>query len=249
MRGNERKNIFIDEEDPRKFIEILISKKELSCYDLYAYCLMGNHVHLLIKENEESISQIMKRINVSYAYHFNKKYSRVGHVFQDRYKSEAIEREKYLLAVVRYIHNNPVKAKITNSPSKYKWSSFVDYINEEIGNELVDKEFILSLFSNDHKESLRLFKEFSRRLNNDEFIDVSEEEGSEVAIHGYLSAKEYIDEYLTLKKIKINDLKKTENKERRKEVISYLKIKSDLSIRDIAKLLDIDRGVVDREKT
>ncbi len=73
---------------------------------------MDNHVHIVIKEQKDTISRIMKRIGASYAHYYNKKYKRVGHVFQDRYKGETIEDEKYLLAVIRYIHNSPKKAGI-----------------------------------------------------------------------------------------------------------------------------------------
>jgi putative transposase len=71
---------------------------------------MDNHVHILINEGSDEIGRIMKRINISYAYYFNKKYDRIGHLFQDRFKSEGIESDVYLLSAVRYIHNNPVKA-------------------------------------------------------------------------------------------------------------------------------------------
>jgi putative transposase len=110
LRGNERKDIFIDEEDKGKFIKIIFKKKADEAFKLYAYCLMDNHLHLVIKEQKETISQIIKKIATSYAYYFNHKYKRVGHLFQDRYKSETIEDEAYLLSVIRYVHNNPEKA-------------------------------------------------------------------------------------------------------------------------------------------
>ena len=92
-RGNERRNIFLDDEDKKRFMDILCEKKRDKEYVLYAFCLMDNHVHLIIREGTDTISRIMKRINTGYAYYFNKKYKRVGHVFQDRFKSEAIESE------------------------------------------------------------------------------------------------------------------------------------------------------------
>jgi REP element-mobilizing transposase RayT len=116
LRGNERKNLFPEEEDYRKFLQILATKKRDDSFLLYAYCLMGNHLHLLIREKKENISQTMKRINIAYAYYFNKKYKRVGHVFQDRFKSESVEEESYLLSVIRYIHNNPLNAKMVKIP-------------------------------------------------------------------------------------------------------------------------------------
>lgn len=130
MRGNEKKDIFIDEEDKMKFIDILIEKKQDEAYYLYAYCLMNNHVHLIIKEGKDELSRIMKRINISYAHYFNDKYDRVGHIFQDRFRSEAIESEAYLLSAIRYIHMNPVKANVVKETSQYSWSSYNLYIDQ-----------------------------------------------------------------------------------------------------------------------
>lgn len=89
---------------------------------VYAYCLMDNHVHLLLNTNHDDLAVIMKSIAVRYASFYNWKYSRTGHVFQDRFKSEPIEDERYLLAVVRYIHNNPIKAGMIEKPADYEWS-------------------------------------------------------------------------------------------------------------------------------
>ena len=87
LRGNERKDIFVDKQDKKKFIMTVIQKKANEAFKLYAYCIMDNHLHLVIKEQNEPISQIVKKITTSYAYYFNNKYKRVGHLFQDRYRS------------------------------------------------------------------------------------------------------------------------------------------------------------------
>jgi len=103
LRGNERKDIFIDDEDKVRFLDMLYAKRERESYYLYSYCLMDNHVHLVLKEANDSISRIMRRITTSYAGYFNRKYKRSGHLFQDRYKSENVESDSYLLTVIRYI--------------------------------------------------------------------------------------------------------------------------------------------------
>lgn len=110
LRGNNREKIFIDNEDKQRIIETIRLKKKDREFFLYAYCVMDNHIHLVIREGEDSLSRIVKRIGVSYAYYFNKKYNRIGHVFQGRFKSENIEDDKYLLCAIRYVHRNPVKA-------------------------------------------------------------------------------------------------------------------------------------------
>lgn len=88
---------------------------------------MDNHVHILIREGKEPLSKVMKRIGVSYVYWYNWKYERNGHLFQDRYKSEPVEDDKYLLTVIRYIHQNPLKAGIVDSIDQYQWSSHHEY--------------------------------------------------------------------------------------------------------------------------
>jgi len=110
LRGNERKDIFMDDEDKARFLDVLYTKREHDSYYLYSYCLMDNHVHLVIKEGNDSISRIMRRITTSYAGYFNRKYKRAGHLFQDRYKSENVESDSYLLTVIRYLHQDTEKA-------------------------------------------------------------------------------------------------------------------------------------------
>ena len=106
QRGNERKNIFLFDEDRERFIETLLRMKEKYNFLVYTYCLMDNHYHLIIYDNGNDISQLMKSINTSYAIYFNRVYKRCGHLFQDRFRSELIEDDNYLLEVSRYIHNN-----------------------------------------------------------------------------------------------------------------------------------------------
>ena len=128
LRGINRQIIFEDDEDRVKFIDILKHYKQKCGFNIFAYCLMDNHVHLIIKVNNDSLKSIMKRIGVSYVYWYNWKYKRSGHLFQDRYKSEVIEDDSYLLSLVRYIHQNPIKANITPIIGEYPWSSYGEYI-------------------------------------------------------------------------------------------------------------------------
>jgi len=124
MRGINRQTIFEDDEDCEKFLQCIADSKEMSGFVLYAYCLMGNHVHLLLKEGKEPLEQIFKRIGARYVYWYNWKYKRSGHLFQDRFKSEPIKNDAHFLAVLRYIYQNPVKANICREPGKYRWSSY-----------------------------------------------------------------------------------------------------------------------------
>ena len=127
LRGINRQNIFEDDEDKMKFLLILREMKEQCGFSLYAYTLMSNHVHLLIKVGDQPLEHVFKRIGGKYVYWFNKKYQRTGHLFQDRFKSEPVEDEEYLLTVICYIHYNPLRGGLCPDLN-YKYSSYGDYI-------------------------------------------------------------------------------------------------------------------------
>lgn len=139
LRGINRQQIFEDEEDNEVFLQILQSNKAISGYQVFAYCLMGNHVHLLLKEGFESLEHTFKRIGAKYVYWYNAKYQRVGHLFQDRFKSEVVEDSRYLCTVIRYIHQNPLKAGLCTQLEDYPFSSYREYISRP---ELVDMEAV-----------------------------------------------------------------------------------------------------------
>lgn len=124
LRGINRQTIFEDDEDCEKYLQCIAECKEISGFILYAYCLMGNHIHLLLKEGKEPLDQIFKRIGVRYVFWYNWKYKRSGHLFQDRYKSEPIKDDAHFLAVLRYIYQNPVKANLCKKPEESRWSSY-----------------------------------------------------------------------------------------------------------------------------
>ena len=127
IRGINRQNLFEDDEDRYRFIEILRECKEISGYELYAFCLMTNHVHLLLRECDEPLEVIFKRIGSRYVYWYNDKYQRVGHLFQDRFRSENVEDDTYFLTVLRYIIQNPMKGGMEKEPGTYRWTSFREY--------------------------------------------------------------------------------------------------------------------------
>jgi REP element-mobilizing transposase RayT len=124
LRGINRQQIFEDDADRTEFLSALAKAKEQSRFTLYAYCLMGNHVHLLLKEGTEPLSHTFKRLGSRYVYRYNQKYQRCGHLFQDRFKSEAVETTAYFIAVLRYIYQNPVRAGLCERAADYPWSSY-----------------------------------------------------------------------------------------------------------------------------
>lgn len=167
LRGINRKTIFEDDEDRERFINTLGYYKPISNYELYGYCLMDNHVHLLLKE-QEPISMIIKRISSSFVYWYNQKYERYGHLFQDRFKSEAVEEESYFLTVLRYIHQNPVKSGLAQKSSEYKWSSRNEYFNEQ---KVVDTDFALKIFCEDRAAALDIFDKYMNESTEDKCLE------------------------------------------------------------------------------
>lgn len=154
IRGVNKETIFIDDEDRKMFLRLLKKyKTELNC-NIYAYCLMSNHVHILIEDKQLNIGELMKNITCVYAWEFNRKYDRVGHLFQDRFKSQNVENENYLLRLIRYIHRNPEKAGICKT-EEYKWSSYNEVI---YGSKIIDRDFILSIYSNNKFYAINEFK-------------------------------------------------------------------------------------------
>ena len=127
-RGVNKQQIFAEPMDYKYFLKRLREYCIDTEVKVCAFCLMNNHVHLLLRGEKDSISVLMKKIGVSYSYYFNSKYNRVGHLFQDRYRSEPVDDDRYFFTVFRYILNNPQKAGIC-SASKYGWSSYWEYYN------------------------------------------------------------------------------------------------------------------------
>ena len=142
MRGTNRQDIFEDGDDYLRFLGILRNMvypvndtgKPLPqrCH-FYAYCLMTNHVHLLVREAEDKLAPAIHRIATAYAHYYNNKYVRFGHLFQDRFKSEPVNDQGYFFTLLRYIHQNPMAAGLSKGIDDYEWSSWKEYENYRIG--------------------------------------------------------------------------------------------------------------------
>jgi len=159
-RGNHRQKIFRDQSDNQKFLRLLTIYKNRHNYHLYAYILMSNHIHLLIETQKTPLSRILQGINQSYTMHFNKKYRTVGHLFQGRYKAILCERDSYLLALLKYIHHNPLRAKIVEELNGYPWSSHFAYTGKSNPLGLVDTDQVLRMFSEKKSKARKRYREF-----------------------------------------------------------------------------------------
>jgi REP element-mobilizing transposase RayT len=164
IRGINRQNIFEEDDDRLCFMKILSHCKEISGFRLYAFVLMSNHIHLLIEPAGEPLNTVLTRIETRYAMWYNRKYLRTGYLFQNRYRSEAVETDQYFKTVLRYILQNPMKAGMESRPGTYRWSSYLAY-EKGIG-AITDTQYTLDLFGN--RETLMAFLGLD---NDDEVMD------------------------------------------------------------------------------
>lgn len=141
QKGNGGQTLFEDAQDYRAYLDFLSNKSADNGISVLAYCLMSNHVHLLLRDSDGRLSEMMHALTTSYAQHFNKRGGHIGHVFQQRFKSRAIEDDGYLLQALRYIHNNPAKAGVCPAP-EYYWSSYREYVGTPV---VADTAMILEL--------------------------------------------------------------------------------------------------------
>ncbi len=235
MRGNNRENIFNKDEQKRFFLDSLKKQEEDQLIDIAAYCVMDNHVHIVVKAEPLGLAKAIKSINIKYAMKFNQQRDRIGHVFQDRYKSEAVKDDKYLLQVIRYVHNNPVKAKMVKSLGDYNWSSYNEYISENTIIKSQQKQFILGYFSN----NINQFIEFHKQKDNNEYLEIKEDKEQ----YRLDQAQEII--YVYFKEKGLTEAKQvTKNPVYLEEIIQELLKHSKLSHRQIANLLGISNSTV-----
>lgn len=236
MRGNNKEMIFEKVAEKEYFLDQLKFQTDEGNIILISYCLMDNHVHLLINAELSTMSESLKWINIKFASRYNYKYERVGHVFQGRYKSEIINSENHLLQTIRYIHNNPVAAKMISKASEYKWSSYNDYLlqNDKIINP-EEKQFIMDMFS----KSLDQFKRFHLEEETKEFLEIS---------HDIEKQREERAIKIIKKNLEIHEIKDYDNlsddKDILEELVMDLIIISKLSHRRISELLGISRGKI-----
>ncbi len=171
-RGNLKGDVFFDDSDRKRFLKILKRTKDRYRYLLHAYCLMGNHYHLLLETPKANLSQVMQNINTSYTVYINKRYGRFGHLFQGRFKAILVEKEDYLLQLSRYIHQNPVRSGITDSPMNYRWSSYQEFFRKNRGG-LAETEDTLSYFSKNKSAAIKKYREFveGRTINDNSWLD------------------------------------------------------------------------------
>ena len=166
VRGNQRRKTFRCDEDYKDYLDRLEKYRAKFHVRIYAYCLMPNHVHLLVETGSTPLAKFMQGLQQSYTQHFNRSYRKVGHLFQGRYKAIICERDKYLLALVRYIHLNPVRAKLATRPERYSHSAHNSYLTNGtpkivevtpilklLGGKKAYERFVLEGIGENHNEA------------------------------------------------------------------------------------------------
>jgi REP element-mobilizing transposase RayT len=233
FRGVNHCHLFEEDADFEKFLWIIKKTKKDMSFKLYAYALMNNHAHLLIREKAAGdITVIMRKILTQYAGWFNRKYERNGALIANRYKSECVTDESYLLVLARYIHQNPVKAGMAGSPEAYPWSSYADYLS---GGDFTDIDFILDSISGNRKSATAEFTAFHSKPEVVEHIPIEGKRKNEALLH-----KEAV-EILKFEPNKIASMQKAE----RNTAITLLRERG-FSIRQIERITGVSRNIVAR---
>jgi REP element-mobilizing transposase RayT len=256
-RGNNRRKIFHSDADYLRFTGILELQKSKLPFYLYAYCLMPNHFHLLIERCDDSISRIMQRALTTYSQYHNRKYRKIGHLFQGRYKSILCQSDRYLGELVRYIHLNPVRAKMVKRPEDFSYSGHRAYLGLDKSG-LVDTGPVLRHFGATGKRAVQVYQQF---------VDAgigyqSQEEYYRAAEGRVLGSEQFLDEIKhrvgehrnerTSKRrsIGIEDLLRAAARisgVRRDELCSNSKRRSAVAIKEAVMVLGKENGMSNRE--
>lgn len=239
VRGIDKQDIFLDDKDKDKFLEFLRETKEKYTFEVYSYCLMDNHVHIVIYDKENQLSKLMQSLEIRYSIYFNKRYNRIGHLFQNRYFSRKIEDRDYLMQVCRYIHRNPLKAGIQQT-EKYKWSSFQEYIKKA---KIINPKILLSCFSEEQNKAIEGFLAFHNINSNNEIYEELEFEMKDKLTDEQLNR--YICELLKIDEVhQITEL----NVEQRNKILIKIKERKEITSVQLARVLGINRKIVERAK-
>lgn len=235
MRGNNKTKIFQDNKDKNYFMTCLQKVVEEELIEITAWCLMDNHVHLVVKADAHDLTTAFKRINIKYAMHYNWTYGTVGHVFQDRFASEAVESDAYLLMVVRYVHNNPVKAKMVEKPWDYRWSSYKMYQGSNLSEPM-------ALVMTHFKDNWRSFEAFHKEEDHQEYLEIKEDRDAFRRENAQNIIQEYRRKYGLIEGKEV-----FKNRDIRGEMVVKLVKESGMSLRSISKLLELPFSTIQND--
>lgn len=201
-RGNERKAILHDEKDREQFLLYLETAQQRYSAVFHVYCLMSNHYHLLLETPLGNLSTIMRHINGAYTTYYNVRRQRAGHLFQGRYKAIVVDADEYAGELSRYIHLNPVRAKIMTKPEEYKWSSYRSYIGQERLPKWLMVDFILGYFG--AKAAQKEYRNFVDSMVGKRYKSPLKEVIASTILGGIDFIKEIKEKYLSGRRVDRN---------------------------------------------
>ena len=239
IRGINKRDIFFDNQDRYKFLKSIKEGKLQHNIKVGTYSLMPNHVHLLIQGKDDSISEFFRSVQVSYAIYFNKKYDRVGHLFQNRFKNKPVQDINYLKNVVKYIHFNPEKANIEKAKD-YQWSSYKEFFKN---GTWIDKEIVLDYYDDNPEKALMKFEEQHKSELDNYYTNYSEFEIIDRLTDDQV--KSIIDEK-TKRYLKLNS-EELKEKVEDEVIIEVLKING-VSINQMSRITGINRKILNKLK-
>lgn len=229
VRGIGQQTLFEEREDYQYFLSALMRFSRETEVVICAYCLMQNHVHILARDDGGQTALLMKKLGVSYSQYFNKKYERQGHLFQDRYLSEPVEDERYLLTVFRYILNNPTKAGICPA-ADYEWSSYRLYGQKD---GPVNTTLLCALIGEDDR-----YAEFIASPNEDQCLEYEAVQRDDVWAREIIQARLGVQSGTALQSL---------DRAKRNEALRQL-LNEGLSIRQIERMTGISKGIIQKVK-
>ncbi len=168
LRGNAGQDVFFNIQDQSRFFLLLQEGIEKYGHCIHGYCLMTNHIHLIVQVDEVSLSRIMQNVSFRYTSYINRRLKQAGHLFQGRYKAILIDADSYLLQLIRYIHNNPVRVGMVKAPEDYPWSSHNVYLGNGSATWLT-KDLVLSQFSGQKHRAVELYQDYVSAGTNETY--------------------------------------------------------------------------------
>lgn len=230
-QGINKEYIFNKKSYIEKYKELMLKKSKGLDINILSYCIMNNHVHILINTNKISnLSKYMQKLNTTYSNFYNKNNKRVGYVFRDRFLSQEILSEKQLLYCMRYIHYNPVKAGIVKFVSDYQYSSYNEFIGKRY---IINDKCIKIIFSdlNNYKKMFRELHDMDNKVYDESFIDIK-----------YKEIKEYIKYVENKYKLQAKQIKT--NKKLLEKVIKTARETTSVTVRELAEILEISKSTI-----
>ena len=222
-RGNAGEKVFNGKRDKEKFLEYLEKVTEKYSVVIHTYCIMSNHYHLLIETKEANLSTAIQWLNISYAMFYNKRHQRNGHIFQGRFKSILVDKDEYIKQLSRYIHLNPVRAKIVLKPLDYPWSSYSSFIGKAKESEWLETGGLLRHFGKKQKETIVNYERYVEDVDAEAIKNPNNE-----MVAGFILGDDVFSKWVYKKFIS--------SREANKDIPELKKIKPRVSVEKVVKI-------------